>query len=424
MASDSDTHVKGRSMALVAAFLGWMFDGLEMGLFPLAGRPALRELMHATGPDADKLIGPWFGGIIAAFLIGAAAGGVLFGWMGDRIGRVKAMVWSVATYSIFSGLCGFVTAPWQLGGLRFVASLGMGGEWALGVALISEIWPARSRPLLSGLIGAAANVGFFLVGVVALTLHRFEHFLTDAFHAPMWRLLFIAGAAPSLLTFVIRIFVPESEKWKAASSSGPKPKVADIFASGIARTTLLGACLAGVALIGTWASVQWIPPWTAQMTGNHHSEASWVQMFAAVGAIVLPLVVALLAERFNRKIAYVGLCIGSILVCEILFLVKPPFGFTFLLLATLANGLTGSFYGWLPLYLPELFPTRIRATGSGFCFNIGRVFAAGASLISGSLLHVFEGDYARMGSVVCLVYLVGLVVISFCPETKGKPLPA
>ncbi|MBV8880048.1 MAG: MFS transporter, partial [Planctomycetaceae bacterium] len=119
MSSSPDANAKGRSMALLAAFLGWMFDGLEMGLFPLAGRPALKELMNAAGPDADKIIGPWFGGIIAAFLVGAAAGGVLFGWMGDRIGRVKAMVWSVATYSIFSGLCGFVTAPWQLGALRF-----------------------------------------------------------------------------------------------------------------------------------------------------------------------------------------------------------------------------------------------------------------------------------------------------------------
>src|SRR6185436_9636659 len=139
MASSPESDTKGRTMALVAAFLGWMFDGLEMGLFPLAGRPALKELLRSSGSDGD--IGPWFAGIIA---------GVLFGWLGDRVGRVKAMVWSVATYSVFSGLCGFVTAPWQLGVLRFIASLGMGGEWALGVALISEIWPAKSRPLLSG----------------------------------------------------------------------------------------------------------------------------------------------------------------------------------------------------------------------------------------------------------------------------------
>jgi MFS family permease len=422
MSSDSDTNVKGRSMALVAAFLGWMFDGLEMGLFPLAGRPALRELMGAAGPDADKIIGPWFGGIIAAFLIGAAVGGVLFGWMGDRVGRVKAMVWSVATYSIFSGLCGFVNAPWQLGALRFVASLGMGGEWALGVSLVSEIWPAKSRPLLSGLIGAAANVGFFLVGVTQLLLMKYGTNLSEKFHAPLWRLLFIAGALPALLTFVIRIFVPESEKWKAATSSGPKPSVADIFAPGIGKFTALGAALAGVALLGTWASVQWIPPWASQMTGSP-TKTAYTQMFAAIGAIVLPLITALLAGRFNRKGTYIALCILSIAVCETLFLMKPPYGFLFLLLATLANGVTGSFYGWLPLYLPELFPTRIRATGSGFCFNFGRVFAAGGSLVSGGLLLKFGGDYAKMGSVICLIYIVGVAVIIFCPETKGKPLP-
>ncbi len=423
MSTTTDSGSKGRAMALVAAFLGWMFDGLEMGLFPLAGRPALKELMHATGPDADKIIAMWFGNIIAAFLIGAAAGGVLFGWLGDRVGRVKAMVWSVATYSVFSGLCGFVTAPWQLGAVRFVASLGMGGEWALGVSLISEIWPANARPLLSGLIGAAANVGFFCVGVVNLLLLKYGTRLSEHFNAPLWRLLFIAGALPALLTFIIQVFVPESEKWKSATSSGPKPRVADIFAPGIGKYTALGATLAGIALMGTWASVQWIPAWASRMTDGNVVKASWTQMFAAVGAIVLPLVTALLAQRYNRKGTYGALCILSIAVCEVLFLTRPPFGFHFLLLVTFANGITGSFYGWLPLYLPELFPTRIRATGSGFCFNFGRVFAAAGSLVSGTLLNYFKGDYARMCSVICLIYIVGLVVIYFCPETKGKPLP-
>ena len=425
MSTVPESDRKGRTMALVAAFLGWMFDGLEMGLFPLAGRPALTQLIGTAGSDAD--IARWFGGIIAAFLIGAAVGGVLFGWLGDRIGRVKAMVWSVATYSIFSGLCGFATAPWHIGVLRFIASLGMGGEWSLGVALISEIWPAKARPLLSGLIGAAANVGFFLVGATALLLNHygkaFSHYFNDA---PLWRLLFIAGAVPALLTFFIRIFVPESEKWKSATASGPKPSVVDIFAPGIAKYTMLGALLAGMALVGTWASVQWIPSWTMSMTKsdpNSADKAAWAQMFAALGAVILPLIVALLAERFNRRIMYVAICIGSVIACEVLYLLPQTFGFRFLLIVTLVNGITGAFYGWLPLYLPELFPTRIRATGSGFCFNIGRVLSAVGALFGGELLKAFDGSYARMGSIICTVYLLGLVVIYFCPETKGKPLP-
>ncbi len=419
---------KGRGMALLAAFLGWMFDGLEIGLFPLAGRPALKELL---GHDN---IGPWFGAIIACFLLGAAAGGVLFGWLGDRIGRVKAMVWSVLFYSLFSGACAFVPNVYWLAVLRFMASLGMGGEWALGVALVMEIWPAKSRPLLSGLIGAAANAGFFLVGLISLGLdkfHAFHGFLAsflpkDWAEALMrngqWRMLFIAGAIPALLTFVIRVFVPESEKWKQASSSGPKPKVSDIFAPGLARLTILGACLAGVALLGTWASVQWIPPWAGKMTGDPRKVA-WTQMFMAVGACTFTIVVALLAEKFNRRNAYIGLCAASLLICEALFLLKPEFGFTFLLLATLANGITGGFYGWLPLYLPELFPTRIRATGSGFCFNIGRVIASAGAIWGGTLLQQFGGDFPKMCAVTSLIYVFGFVAIAFCPETKGKPLP-
>jgi len=428
---------RGKWMALLAAFLGWMFDGLEIGLFPLAGKPAMQELLHAAGPDADQLIGRWMGGIVASFLVGAALGGTVFGWLGDRIGRVRAMVFSVLTYSLFSGACVFVHSPLQLASLRCIASMGMGGEWALGVSLVSEIWPAKSRPLLSGLIGAAANVGFMIVGFVGLGVAKFVTGLGSALsflpHAWVdallrnngWRMIFLVGAIPALLTFFIRIFVPESEKWKQASSSGPKPRVADIFASGLARNTLLGACLAGVALLGTWGAVQFLPAWALQFTKDPQ-KAAWTQIFSVVGASTIPIVVALLAQKFNRRAAYAGLCILSLASCLTLFLVfrkDPHFGFWFLLLATLVNGITAGFYGWLPLYLPELFPTRVRATGSGFSFNAGRIIAAtGTFLASGGLMSLF-GSYALMGSVMCSVYLLGLVVIFFCPETKGRPLP-
>src|SRR5258707_9449279 len=148
---------RGRWMALTAALLGWMFDGLEMGLFPLVARPALRALLPAGddgGPAPDSAVGLWFAGATAAFLVGAATGGVLFGWLGDRLGRVRAMTLSVFTYAIFSGMCGLAAAPWQIVVLRFIAALGMGGEWSLGVALVMEIWPNRSRGLLAGVIGA------------------------------------------------------------------------------------------------------------------------------------------------------------------------------------------------------------------------------------------------------------------------------
>src|SRR3954447_90352 len=129
---------QGKWLALTAALLGWMFDGLEMALFPLVARPAIRDLLQT---DNEAVVNHWFNIATASFLVGAATGGVLFGWLGDRVGRVRAMTLSVLTYSVFSGACGLATAPEQIAVLRFVAALGMGGEWALGVALVMEVWP-------------------------------------------------------------------------------------------------------------------------------------------------------------------------------------------------------------------------------------------------------------------------------------------
>src|SRR5215475_6260130 len=212
--STSTTSSFGKWMALTAALLGWLFDGLEMGLFPLIQKDALDELV---GSDQRTL---WMGVMTSFFLVGAATGGVLFGWLGDRIGRVRAMVLSVLTYAIFSGLGGLVATAWQLGVLRFVAALGMGGEWSLGVALINEIWPGRSRAFLAGLIGAAANVGYLLIALVGravvANIQPVRGLLLDLGMATAWvdylvtsenngwRLLMMFGAAPALLTLFIR----------------------------------------------------------------------------------------------------------------------------------------------------------------------------------------------------------------------------
>ena len=225
----------GKWMALTAALLGWMFDGLEMGLFPLVARPALHDLL---GTERRRRTASACGSAVAtaAFLVGAATGGVLFGWLGDRVGRVRAMTLSVLTYALFSGLCGLARQPWHIVVLRFLAALGMGGEWSLGVALVMEIWPDRSRALLAGLIGAAANVGYLLVALVGLG--AYDHSSATRESAPAR-----PGLSPSLgrlparqlgaggcsccsarhrplLTFLIRLFVPESERWERENGAG------------------------------------------------------------------------------------------------------------------------------------------------------------------------------------------------------------
>src|SRR3954467_4919521 len=182
---------RGQWMVLLAAFLGWLFDGFEIGLFPVVGRPSLLSLLPAAG---DAQVGVWFARITAAFLLGAASGGLVFGWLGDRIGRVRSLALSILTYSLFTGFSYFAQSPTQLAGLRFLAALGMGGEWALGVALVMECWPEKWRPLLAGAIGAAANFGFLLSGVMA-KIHNVT--------IESWRWTFLVGAAPAFLVFFI-----------------------------------------------------------------------------------------------------------------------------------------------------------------------------------------------------------------------------
>jgi MFS family permease len=487
--SSGKTLTSGQWMVLVAAFLGWLFDGFEIGLFPVVARPALLNLL-ATGSDVD--VGPWMARITACFLLGAAVGGLVFGWLGDRMGRVRALALSILTYSLFTGFSFFAGAPWQLGVLRFIGALGMGGEWSLGVALVMECWPEKWRPALAGTIGAAANVGFLLTGVVAKV-----HPITQ----DSWRWMFLVGAVPALLVFFIILAVPESERWREAVKASQAYPLREVFAAGLRRRTLLGIVFASVALIGTWGSVQWVPLWADQLAESQayarfsrllteaHPEAvepvadeaarlqqavsrglcaakagtqvlpalgcpvgllvaplvrvrleqivvnaavrkaaaaakADAQMLQAFGAILGCLLAPLAGARLGRRPAYFLLCFASLLLCGFMFRAISRFDGAFLITGFLVGGATASFYGWFPLYLPELFPTRVRATGQGLSYNFGRVFAAGGALVQGQLVVYFGGSYPQAGAMVTLVYLVGMGVIWLAPETKGKPLPA
>jgi SHS family sialic acid transporter-like MFS transporter len=431
---------RGQWLALAAALLGWMFDGFEQGIVPLVARPALVELLHlqdearraaeASEPAAraeafalvDREVGDWNGRITAAFLLGAALGGWLFGWLGDRLGRVRAMALSVLVYSGFTGLCGLAQDAPQLAAVRFLAALGMGGEWALGVALVMESWPGEARPVLAGLIGAAANVGFFLSGLGGLVLEQ----TGLRIDAGGWRWVLGVCAFPALLTFLLRLYVPESEKWVQAARGRPRPGLAAIFAPPVWRRTLLGALLAGLPLLCTWGGVQLIPLWVKQQTDDQQM-VSFAQMGAALGAVFGAIAGALLGQSLGRRRAYFFLCVGSLAVTALLFrgsLLGPEVDWRFFAVVILVGALTASFYGWLPLYLPELFPTRIRATGQGFGYNAGRILAAAGALSTGYLMtSVFHGSYAQAGATITLIYLVAMAAIWLAPETRGRPLP-
>jgi len=399
-------------MVLIAAFLGWMFDGVEQGVFPLVARPALQDLL---GVNADALIGPWMGYITALFLVGAACGGVCFGWLGDRLGRVRAMVLSILAYSLFTGCCYFVQAAWQLGLFRFLAAVGMGGEWSLGVALVMECWPEGRRPMLAGAIGAAANVGFGLIGVLGVLFQVTRD---------SWRWVMLAGATPALLCLFIIRCVPESERWRQSVREGASTPFREICSRALRARTLLGLVFASVALIGTWGSVQWLPAWADQLTGSRVQNAKGItQILIAVGAVLGCLLGPWIGSRTGRRPAYFLLCLGSLTACACLFRLVDRYGTLFLGLVVVVGITTGAFYGWLPLYLPELFPTRVRATGQGLCYNSGRILAAVGAIEMGYLLRYYGGSYARAGATITLVYILGLALIWLAPETKGRPLP-
>jgi MFS transporter, SHS family, sialic acid transporter len=403
---------RGRWLVLAGAFLGWMFDGLEQGVFPLVARPALQDLLGVVG---DKQIGPWMGYITALFLLGAALGGFVFGWLGDRVGRVRAMILSILAYSLFTGCCYFAQAPWQLGFFRFLSAIGMGGEWALGVALVMECWPERHRPLLSGAIGAAANIGFGLLGLLGTVFQV---------NRDSWRWVMLAGAAPALLTLFIALYVPESEKWKKSVQAKRASPIREIFSRELRKTALLGILFASIALIGTWGSVQWLPAWADQLTeGKSHTAKGLTQMLTAFGAVIGCFAGPLIGGRLGRRPAYFLLCLSSLFACGVLFRAVTQYGAMFLVMVALVGGTTAAFYGWLPLYLPELFPTRVRATGQGLCYNSGRVLAAVGAIQMGHLMQYYGGSYARAGAAITLVYIAGCILIWLAPETKGRPLP-
>lgn len=402
-----------RSRVLVAVLLGWLFDGFEIGLFPLLARPALRDLMPGAGEAA---VGAWMGRITALFLIGAATGGLLFGWLGDRVGRVRALSASVLTYSLFSGAGYFATAPWQLGALRAVAALGMGGEWAVGVALLAECWPEGGRPALAAATGAAGNLGYLLVALLGVLVP-----VTTS----SWRWLMLVAAAPALLVLAVRLFVPESERWRRAVARAPTRPLRELLGPELRRRTLLGVALASVALVGTWGSVQWIPLWVDQMTGGRAPHAKAIaQMLVGLGAVVGAALAPLAAGRVGRRATYCALAAASLASTAVLFRWLPArYDAAFLLVTFLVGTASASFYGWFGLYFPELFPTRVRATGQGVCYNAGRVLAAVGSLAQGRLVALFDGSYARGGATITLVYLIGMAIVWLGPETRDAPLP-
>jgi MFS family permease len=413
---DATLSRRRRLGILIAAFLGWFFAGYVMAIGNVAGRPALRSM----GLSEESEILAWMSRLVSAFLLGAAAGGLAFGWLGDRIGRAKAMAASILWYSAFTGVACCARTPAQLVVLRFVACLGVGGMWPNGIALVAEAWSDVSRPFLAGVIGASANFGFVLLAVVARTA---EVTLQS------WRWVFAYGATPGILGFLALVAVAESPSWlrsQVARTSGTALRrssvIAEVFRRPLLGPTVTGILLSAIPFLGNWGGANWVVTWSDEVGErlDRPGLKAEAQLARSLGGAIGSLIGGWLASLLGRRKAYFLISLASLGASAHLFWLLEP-GARGFLTSVFVLGFFGTVYfGWLPLYLPELFPTHVRATGSGVTFNFGRILTALAVLLLGEGKSVFAGDYARVGQVTALVYVIGMVVICFAPDTSKR----
>jgi MFS transporter, SHS family, sialic acid transporter len=458
----------GRRLVLVVAFLGWLFAGVHMAITQMVGRPAALDLLHRTGEiDAEQfkqlneraarskkksatslsaeqaptntiddlsaaekqLLGEWrvvtarwFPWFQCAFLFGAAAGGLVFGRLGDRVGRSKAMAASILTYSGMAGATALAQSPIQFWALWFLAGMGVGGMWPNGVALVSEVWAGLSRPATAGLIGMSANIGLFLMPAAALW---FQIKVTP----DHWRWTMVVGAMPILLGLFALVAVPESPRWLAAQAMPldegvVKDSVGTVFRPPYLGVTLIAIVLASIPVIGGWGTTNWMNPWAneaGEAVGDLHLQSKLMQARALPG-ILGSLLGGWIASRLGRRLTYFLVSLASLLIAQYMFWYLTPIDPWFLFWAGVLGFVSGVYFGWLPLCLPELFPTRVRSTGAGVGFNFGRIITAMLLFLAGVVMSVFKGDYASIGRATSLLFILGMVAVCFTPDTSRKQL--
>ncbi len=415
-------------MVLLVAWLGWVFDSMDGTLFSLVQKPSMTELMGAGATDAT--IGFYSSVVFAVMLVGWAAGGICFGIAADYIGRTKALIATILIYSLFTGLSAVAQSWWHLAAFRFITGLGLGGEWAAGAALVAEVWPDRLRAKAGAMLQSAAAFGYFFAALI-----------TRMVDVGSWRYVYLVGAIPAIFVLFIRLSVKEPARWVEArdqrrlAKKEPKHKPSELdaftlkqlFGPKLRRDTIVASSLAFTVLLALWGATMWIPSVIREVgareglsLAGQNRYATYAVMLLNGGSLFGYLGFGPLADRFGRRAAFLCFFIGGVILFPITFLMTTGITQIFFLLplvGVFTLGITSGF----PIYLPELFPTRVRTTGVGLCYNLGRIVTAGGVLITGALVGFF-GSYAKAASSVSLIYFLGIIVLSFARETKGERL--
>jgi MFS family permease len=423
---------------LSAATLGWMFDTMAQQLFNLARNPAIRDLVGGD-PPAGK-VAELAGVATSIFMIGWATGGMLFGVLGDRLGRVKTMVLTILIYSVFTGLSVFSRAVWDFNCYRFLSGLGVGGQFAVGVALVAETMPVRARSYALGVVQAFSALGNMMAAGAGIALGEMQQ--TSAIGSA-WRWEFMVGALPAPLALLVFKKLKEPEQWlKARAEKKRMGSFRDLFSDpSWRRNAICGLLLAFSGVVGLWGigffSYDLFRPVLektfraegltgAALAGKTTMWIGLTSLLQNLGGFFGVYFYTYLTSFTNRRTAFAvsffaamgmtAYTFWNLKNLSDVFWMVPLMGFSQLAL-----------FGGYAIYLPELFPTRLRSTGTSFCYNVGRFVAAAGPLTLGFLTsRVFAGfpDPMRYAGVtMCLVFLIGLATLPFAPETKGEPLP-
>ncbi len=409
--------VEDKWRVLAAGVLGWLFAGVQLALMPFAALTISKDLMGDSFSAAGG--GSWFAAYTAITMLGAGIGGIVFGNLGDQYGRSKGLAWSTLCYTLFGVLGYFAQSQEQLIAMRFMVGMGVGGTWPNGVSLLAEFWDKMSRPALAGLMGAAANLGILLLSLVG------KWFVVTP---ETWRPLMLITGSPILLAVLLLWFLPESPKWRQSHGSDKLRASAlplgELFRRPLLRVTVLGISLGTIPLLGAWASSKWMLPWADQIGGAVNPDYKAITLLcwstgATIGGLAGGYVGQLLGRRLSYGVISLCACAMNLLIYTQLKPLEPAF-----LPAVFVQGIVGTlFFGWLPLYLPEIFPTRVRATGMGISYNSGRFLTAAGVMASGLLIQFFQGDFARVGAMTGLVYALGIPIIWLASDSKSEELP-
>ncbi len=422
---------------VAVASIGWMFDTMAQQLFNLARKPAIAELLGGHAPN--EIVNEQGAFATAIFMVGWALGGVLFGVLGDRIGRAKTMTLTILTYSVFTFISLLARGVWDFDLYRFLCGFGVGGQFAVGVALVAEVVPSTARPYALGLVQASSAIGNMIAAGVGIFLGQLEQAGTIG---SAWRWEFAAGAIPAPLAFIVFKKLKEPEQWlKARSEKKQLGSFGELLGTHRwRRNSIIGLMLAFAGVVGLWGigffSYDLFRPvlqrtFAAQglsgaaLNGKVTTWIGLTSLFQNLGCFFGVYAFTYLTNYTGRKKAFALSFVAAMLMTAYtfwnlnhltdIFWMVPLMGFTQLAL-----------FGGYAIYLPELFPTRLRSTGTSFCYNCGRLVAAAGPLTLGLLTsRVYHGPNALRyaGVTMCLVFLVGLAALPIAPETKGKPLP-